>query len=536
MKVTVSECLRLPSLREAVLVGGAKGLERSVSSVSVLEWPEIGMLSEDVLVGNEVIISALIQIKDDVERQCRLLRHLCSMGTSCLIIFYAGIFLPEIDDRLIRVADEISYPLLVMPHNRMDFRYADVITDIVEHIHSKRKQDNYLLTDMMNSIAYLEPNQISIANALRLLSDRMRCTLLLANRYMESLGAAAWPRSMRWDYDELLLRLRNGHVTSGTAELELDGRRVYITDRPIDSEVHRRLRLFAIMEDRPPDASLCAQAADVVSLVLNIWSKDSTYEGTDDLIQAVLTDNPERMRVLASRMDIRIGDVHTMWCFSIRRGDGSELSPRQRGDTLVMLRRFLLEYYKLAIVDNYGSFLVAFTDDLFFETDCKSLGNDFAQRLGREGFEVRSCVFEQLDNTAQTREAYLRMSDNFDALCTAFPHKRTHTGSDIKFIRACRECIAQGEAAVAEKLWPVSRIMSAADGQELAETLGVFLLDAESSMSRAGELLFLHKNTVSYRINKIRRLLSSSLDSLPDSFEAYQAAAIYRILNSYEKG
>ena len=77
--------------------------------------------------------------------------------------------------------------------------------------------------------------------------------------------------------------------------------------------------------------------------------------------------------------------------------------------------------------------------------------------------------------------------------------------------------------------------MSASDGAELAETLAVFLLDAESSMSRAGELLFLHKNTVSYRINKIRRLLSISLDSLPDSFEAYQAAAIYRILDSFKK-
>lgn len=42
-----------------------------------------------------------------------------------------------------------------------------------EYIHSKRKQENYLLTDMMNSISYLEPNQISIANALRLLSDRI---------------------------------------------------------------------------------------------------------------------------------------------------------------------------------------------------------------------------------------------------------------------------------------------------------------------------------------------------------------------------
>lgn len=262
MKVTVSECLRLPSLREAMLIGGAKGLERSVSSVSVLEWPEVELLSDDVIAGNEVLLSALIQIKGDVEKQCRLLRHLCSMGTSCLIVYYVGVFVPEIDERLISLADEIRYPLLVMPYNRMDFRYADVITDIVEHIYSKRKQEKYLLTDMMNSISYLEPNQISIANALRLLSDRMRCTLLLTNRYMDSLGAAAWPRSMRWDYDALLQRLKNSSAASGTAELELDGKHVYVTDRPINSEVHRKLHLFVITEDRPPDNSLCTQAAD----------------------------------------------------------------------------------------------------------------------------------------------------------------------------------------------------------------------------------------------------------------------------------
>ncbi len=105
MKVTVSECLRLPSLREAMLIGGAKGLERSVSSVSVLEWPEVELLSDDVIAGNEVLLSALIQIKGDVEKQCRLLRHLCSMGTSCLIVYYVGVFVPEIDERLISLAD-----------------------------------------------------------------------------------------------------------------------------------------------------------------------------------------------------------------------------------------------------------------------------------------------------------------------------------------------------------------------------------------------------------------------------------------------
>ena len=47
MKITVADCLKLPALREAQLVAGAKGLDRAVSSVSVLEWPEVQMLKRN---------------------------------------------------------------------------------------------------------------------------------------------------------------------------------------------------------------------------------------------------------------------------------------------------------------------------------------------------------------------------------------------------------------------------------------------------------------------------------------------------------
>ena len=134
MNVTVADCLRLPTLREAQLVAGAKGLDRAVSSVSVLEWPETNLLSDELIVGNELVISALVTIKDDVARQCCVLRHLRSMGAAGLVLFYVGVFIPQIDDALIAVADEINLPLIAMPFGRMDFRYSDMITDIVEYI------------------------------------------------------------------------------------------------------------------------------------------------------------------------------------------------------------------------------------------------------------------------------------------------------------------------------------------------------------------------------------------------------------------
>ena len=196
MNVTVADCLKLPTLREAQLIAGAKGTDRAVSSVSVLEWPETNLLSDELIVGNELVISALVTIKDDVSRQCSVLRHLRSMGAAGLVLFYVGVFIPQIDDALIAVADEINLPLIAMPFGRMDFRYSDVITDVVEYIHNRRMHGNYYATELMNSIALLEPQQRNINTALRLLSDRLHCTLLLTNRYLDRRGSMAGFQSM----------------------------------------------------------------------------------------------------------------------------------------------------------------------------------------------------------------------------------------------------------------------------------------------------------------------------------------------------
>ena len=75
MSVTVADCLKLPALRRAELVAGAQGRDRAVGAITVLEYPKIDLLSGELLIGNELVISALVSIKDDVEMQCRLIRH-----------------------------------------------------------------------------------------------------------------------------------------------------------------------------------------------------------------------------------------------------------------------------------------------------------------------------------------------------------------------------------------------------------------------------------------------------------------------------
>lgn len=536
MNVTVADCLRLPTLREAQLVAGAKGLDRAVSSVSVLEWPETNLLSDELIVGNELVISALVTIKDDVARQCCVLRHLRSMGAAGLVLFYVGVFIPQIDDALIAVADEINLPLIAMPFGRMDFRYSDMITDIVEYIHKRRMQGNYYTAEVMNSIALLEPQQRNINTALRLLSDRMRCTLLLTDRYLERRGVAAWPVSNQWDYPALLQMLQKRKTLSkGQQTMELEGHSFKLWDIPVPSKTHRGMHLLALDEFDQMDPERLQQAVDVVALFLNIWDKGTYYDGTDALVEAVLTDDPAKMRRLAQQMGISISAVNTMWVLQLSDlRTGQELTASQKLDVVLKLKVYLQEHHKIVIVDSYGTYIVALTDGMLLEENTREMGEDFVSLLEKEGYAARGCVFDDLENTSQARDAYNRMIQSDDTLlcrlCAVYPRRKIYSDSDVRYVQSCIDSVKQGEDAVADCLLPIRKLKDTADGDILIETLCTYLLDAESNTQSTGTLLYLHKNTVHYRLNKIRSVLKCDLVQMPATLAVYKAAVVYRIL------
>jgi len=200
MSVTVADCLKLPALKESNVVAGYSGLNRPVSSLSVIEYPDMVMLSQGLLAGNEILISALVSIKDDVDAQCFLIRHLHSMGEAGLILYYVGIFIPYIDEKLLKTADELSFPLIVMPIGRTEFRYSDVIMEVLELVIADRKQKRYYVSEMVNRISMLQAQFRTMNSVLRLLSDELHCTLLLADRYLTRKATASWPISKQWDY------------------------------------------------------------------------------------------------------------------------------------------------------------------------------------------------------------------------------------------------------------------------------------------------------------------------------------------------
>lgn len=63
----------------------------------------------------------------------------------------------------------------------------------------------------------------------------------------------------------------------------------------------------------------------------------------------------------------------------------------------------------------------------------------------------------------------------------------------------------------------------------LAETLCIHMLDGDSEVKRTAKIMFLHRNTVLYRLNKIKALLGYDINSMPAKLHIYTAAALERL-------
>ena len=111
MSVTVADMMKLPSLQGAKIIAGRKGLTRILSSVSVLEYADPtftqnALFDHIEFYGNEIVITAFANIKDDVDAQCNNIRRLAEAGEVGIILYYVGILMPKM---CIRDSHSIPY-------------------------------------------------------------------------------------------------------------------------------------------------------------------------------------------------------------------------------------------------------------------------------------------------------------------------------------------------------------------------------------------------------------------------------------------
>ncbi len=520
MSVTLKQAMVLPSLRQATLLAGFSNLDRPVTAVTVLEHASADLLRQQLqgsrtFAGGELVLTCFATIPTDVPAQCETLRALSEMGQAGLVLYYAGIVMPQVDPALVTLAQQLEFPLFVMP-SQLELRYSEVISDVMEAILRDQSDNTHVLGDILEHMTLLPEHQRTVDTVLQLLSDRLRATVLLLDASGQLQGAAAWPRGTAVDMTDLLLQARQGNADQ-CCRLPI---------APADSPA---MELCLLKAGQPLSSDVQQQAQDVMLLAVNLWSCKHAELAIEELVRAILRDEPIKMRRLAALFRLNVASIHCMWMLmpidSACREDFLRRVP-------TLASQLLEPHCQAVIAGSYQDFVIVLADNGIFGPQGEELALQLEEQLKKEGLAATFVCCQGLENTAQVRDAFLRASEGLPSAMQIWPARSLHSLGEIDFALHCKNDLAQDEASVTRCRAALAPLQGLADELPLVDTLASYLLDADQNIARCAQLLFLHKNTVKYRYQQIAHRLGHDPDKLPELHALYEAVALHRLLEN----
>lgn len=128
--VTVADLLELPVLRDASVVAGHAGLARVVRGVNVMEVPDVAQWVR----AGDVLLTTGYVLRDDPDLTGRLLPELAARGVAA-VGFKPGRFLSAIPEVMVAEADRLGIPLIAIPFH---LSYSDLIHPLMRELVSRQ--------------------------------------------------------------------------------------------------------------------------------------------------------------------------------------------------------------------------------------------------------------------------------------------------------------------------------------------------------------------------------------------------------------
>ena len=527
MSLTVSQLMELPCLRKAKVLAGRSGLDRIVTSLTVLEYSTPTEMQKKLYEsidfwGSELILTGFCNIADDVDAQCDNIRMFAMAGEVGMILYYVGLILPRVDPKLIELADELGFVLICMPENEPNLRYGEVIQEVMDAIVRDELNNPTFTMDLLEQMTKVPPSQQSVKTILRITSDRLRASAIITDSEYRILSAASWPRNLDMSWPDILNQTAM-HSANDSA-WEIQGKpKLWAYKAEIHPSSSSRMYLFIFSERGKLDQLLWKQVVEGVRLSMGVWGKTHDQVDLSELARAIVLDEPIKMRRLGDIYHIDVVSLSDMWI--LRSLDGRNLSPWARA-----VGELSAQYTKIGLCEHYEDDILIFPIGTRTLREMDDWTGALVQFCSENEISAKITRCPLLQYTANAKYAYETNRAYLEDSTKVFPMRAFFTISEIEFVKECREIAVQGKDAVRRYMSLLDPILSGKDGAEIVNTLSVFLLDQNSNITETAAHLFVHKNTVKYRLQKASNMLGFHVGDIPQSKNLLYALALRRIM------
>lgn len=528
MSVTIQDMLKLPCFNEAELIAGKNGLKKIITGISVLEYAS-PVLLKDLIASNidffrsEIVITGFMNVPKDVDTQRDCISRLIEGGEAGVILYYVGIFMPFVDQRLIDIANEKDFPLICMPKNCIHFRYSEAITDVMELVLRNQMNEEYFVGEILERMARMPLHQRSIDTVMKMLSVRISAALMLTNERFELLNAVSWTHNNCLELTDIQA-LNCGH-SDETKLIMHEGKEKWLSSLNVVADNNDTYKVIIVNIGDKIAPAICKQVQEIISLSINMWNENHGNLYMSEMVHAILKDEPMKVRKIGALYNINVALINYMWVITAK-----------NSAHLLILRKDVQTYLSgkcdIVVSDIYEYSVVAFFSKPYHNKNSVSFADEFIAEQEAKKIDIIIKTVPFVRTTTEVRDAYLIMKQVHDVVETIFPQRKVYTLGDVNFAKQCIDIINAGESAINEKILFIEPLLLETNDVPLAETLTRYLLDENCNLVNTGKSLYVHKNTIRYRLVQIDEKLNHPVMKTPELFEIYYAVAIKRILDN----
>ncbi|WP_380026090.1 PucR family transcriptional regulator [Effusibacillus consociatus] len=512
---TVADVLKRPLFQHAEVTAGSRGLSRPIRWVHVLEAAESGSF----LNGGELILSTGVGVGDNREKRLHYLQELIERKAAGLCI-ELGEYIPEIPRDLRELADHHDFPLIAFLR---PVRFVDITLDLHENIVNRHIQ---ALRDLESYSRDLQRLTLQGQSLSRILTH-FQGVVHTQTFFLPMDGPPLFAPTMSQTVQNELTGLLKTSLLSATASPDSTGllpisERKQILYQPITAMGQTLAYLGVILYEQEPDEflflTLDYTATAIAQILLRkMFAQERELDHQNQLLDDLLNDrlrNEEQIRMLlgiqSNASDIPlylavIMEVH------MERPRYEEETDSPLHDLVVVFRTILTRWKFRPLVRSKGSRLYL----LLIETGQMI---DKRKQLKEAMTEIERVCRKALGSEAEIRFGVGRPSDRYSEANRQFQEAEQVlscpiAGPFFEDLGIYRLLLQMNDhyalnSFIEDYLGPLLRY-DEQHGSQLVLTLRIFL-DQNCSKQETSERLFIRRQTLYHRLDKIRDLLGDS--------------------------
>ncbi len=536
MSITVAEALRIGALRQCKLLAGASGINNVINFVDNMEVPDI----TPWLQSNELLVTTGYSIKDDHDALARLIEDLKQVGAAGLAIKTR--FMGDIPDDIIQLADGLGLPLIEIPS---EVPFIQITHPLMKAIANRQTCSLEFSETVHKALTAVELEGNGCEDIAKTLHGLIGNTVLITDRHLRIL-AMAGPLSMSdlplEDIDEgqgteHKLRIGKAKLATmlrayNTETLRIDGCPWNFCYRPARAKDRVYGFVFAIEQEKPlRDLELIALEHATTTTSLEFVKQELIHEQLKmveyDFFTELLLGSIENHQEAQQRTKL-LGWPQPPWSLVIM--DIDDFSSCIADLDEPAIHRIKDEIHDI-IADEMGNeksvfALLGTSDSFIFLFSAKTM-------------KRRSPIEESIEaaNARLFEETNLSMSVGIsrqidDVMGIPEGHKQAQLALRITRLVKGAGSIGRYEHFALERalldlagsealrqyyeetLGKIIEYDSTNDG-ELIKTIEA-LVKSAGNRSRASKALYIHRNTLAYRVKLIERLSGLNLSNSAD--------------------